>query len=170
MADSHEHLIDLLKNLLQHDVRFIVCGGVAAVLHGVERLTVDLDISLDRSNENIHNFLAVMKSEEMIPRAPVPAESLFDEQLLQRFVQEKDALVFTFHDPYRPFRQIDLFITREASYDRLITATEEIRIDTAYTLNVLSVAKLLEMKEAVNPKREKDHLDIIMLKRLMEQQ
>ena len=168
MAESNEHLVDLLKQLTRHNVRYIIGGGVAAVLHGVERLTVDLDIALDRSNDNIHAFLEVMQREKMIPRAPVPADSLYDEKLLQQFVEEKEAVVFTFHDPDHPFRQIDIFLTGELSYSQLIPFAEDISIDDAVFLKVLSIRKLLEMKEAMSHKREKDRLDITMLKKLME--
>ncbi len=41
------HLELILSELKMQNVRFIVCGGVAAVLHGVERMTMDIDISLD---------------------------------------------------------------------------------------------------------------------------
>ena len=168
MADSNDHLIELLTDLTHENVRFIVCGGVAAVLHGVERLTVDLDIALDMTDDNLQTFVAVMKKEHLIPRAPVPAESLLDQKLLQRFVQEKGALVFTFHDPDHLFRQIDIFITAELSYSQLIPFTEDIAIDDTVSLKVLSVPKLLEMKEAIGQKREKDRSDIIMLKKLLE--
>ncbi|MBN1759189.1 MAG: hypothetical protein JW863_12765 [Chitinispirillaceae bacterium] len=105
----------------------------------MERLTVHLDIALDMMKDNLHNFLAVMKKEQMQPRAPVPAESILDQELLQQFVQKKGALFFTFHDPHRPYRQIDLLLTQETSYEQLINSSDEIRIDTDTTLNVLSV-------------------------------
>ena len=138
MNDSRDYLEDILRNLIRHEVKFIVCGGVAAVLHGVERLTVDLDITLDMSDENLHRFVKVMKEECMIPRAPVPPESICDRELLQRFVEEKGAKVFTFQDPRQPFKQIDLFITQDASYDRLIQNTDTILLEPGCPLKILT--------------------------------
>ena len=42
----------LVRALVEANVEFIVIGGVAAILHGVSRVTSDLDISapLDRDN------------------------------------------------------------------------------------------------------------------------
>lgn len=37
------HLKDILKELTERGVQFVICGGVALVLHGVERMTLDLD-------------------------------------------------------------------------------------------------------------------------------
>jgi hypothetical protein len=42
---------DLLEALVKADVRFVVIGGVAMVLRGSTRLTVDLDISYARDSQ-----------------------------------------------------------------------------------------------------------------------
>ena len=39
------YLIEIISTLLNEGVAFIICGGMAAVYHGVERMTMDLDIS-----------------------------------------------------------------------------------------------------------------------------
>jgi intracellular sulfur oxidation DsrE/DsrF family protein len=38
----NNHLKDILTALAKKGVRFVVCGGVAVALHGVERMTLDL--------------------------------------------------------------------------------------------------------------------------------
>ncbi len=43
----------LLGLLTEHDVAFLLVGGVAAVVHGSSRLTQDLDIVYQRSPENL---------------------------------------------------------------------------------------------------------------------
>ena len=45
------YLEELLRKLTEQKVRFVVAGGVAAVLHGVERTTMDLDIALEMSQK-----------------------------------------------------------------------------------------------------------------------
>ena len=41
----------------RNDVRYLVIGGIAAVLHGVPRATFDLDILIDPSHENAERLL-----------------------------------------------------------------------------------------------------------------
>ena len=41
----------------QHDVRYAVIGGIAAVLYGVPRATFDLDILIDPTPENAQPLL-----------------------------------------------------------------------------------------------------------------
>jgi hypothetical protein len=168
MIESKDYLIDLIKKLIDREVNFIVCGGVAAVLHGVERLTMDLDVALDLTKENMDRFLSVMREARMIPRAPVPPESILDRTLLEKFVKEKGALVFTFLDPQFPFKQIDFFLTEDKSYSELIKETVEIKLDEGYSFRILSIPCLLRMKLAVKPPREKDLQDISALKKIQE--
>ena len=40
-----------------HDVRYVVIGGIAAVLHGVPRATFDLDILIEPTEKNAAKLL-----------------------------------------------------------------------------------------------------------------
>jgi len=50
-------LAGLFESLRDRDVRYLVIGGIAAVLHGVPRATFDLDILVDASAENAERLL-----------------------------------------------------------------------------------------------------------------
>ncbi len=166
MTNSREYLLELLKELIDRKVKFIVCGGVAAVLHGVERLTIDLDLALSMKRNNLEIFLSVMKKENMIPRAPIPAESILDKEIVEAIVEQKGAVVFTFIDPKNPFKQVDLFLTEDKSYETLIDETVTIKLEKGYSLHILSIDKLIEMKSAIDPPRDKDQSDIAELKKI----
>ena len=45
-----------------HNVRYVVIGGIAAVLHGVPRATFDLDILIDPSPDNASRLLAALEA------------------------------------------------------------------------------------------------------------
>ena len=54
-------MIDFEKLLgILHDggVRFVIVGGVAATIHGSARLTSDIDVVYERSDQNIHRIVA----------------------------------------------------------------------------------------------------------------
>jgi predicted nucleotidyltransferase len=40
-----------------HQVKYVVIGGIAAVLHGVPRATFDLDILIEASPDNVKRLL-----------------------------------------------------------------------------------------------------------------
>lgn len=54
-------LAELLRSLRKADVRFIIVGGAAALLHRAPVTTVDLDIVHDREPENVDRLLAVLQ-------------------------------------------------------------------------------------------------------------
>ena len=51
----------LLSSLQREGVSFVIVGGVAATLHGSARLTNDLDIVYERSNQNIANLVRALQ-------------------------------------------------------------------------------------------------------------
>jgi hypothetical protein len=53
--------VGALRALLDHDVRFIVIGGVAGAAHGSPLITQDLDICYERSPENLERLAAALQ-------------------------------------------------------------------------------------------------------------
>ena len=50
-------LKDVFASLHRHDVRYVVIGGIAAVLHGVPRATFDLDLFIEATSDNAQRLL-----------------------------------------------------------------------------------------------------------------
>ncbi len=160
------YLIELICGLADNGVAFIICGGMAAVYHGVERMTMDLDLSLDMQSGNVKRFLDTVLRLGLVPRAPVPAEALLEPETLERFVREKNARVFTFWDPASPYRQIDVFLTEDLAYSLLEDQTVPAQVD-GRTVRVLSAKKLLDLKSRIRNPRDKDRLDIEALETIL---
>ena len=55
-------LRDVFESLNEHEVRYLVIGGIAAVLHGVPRATFDLDLLIDATSENAQRLLDALKA------------------------------------------------------------------------------------------------------------
>ena len=163
--ESPNHLLEVMTDLAQGGVHFVVAGGVAVVLHGIERTTLDLDLALEETPENLERFLRFAATSGLIPRAPVPAEVLLDRSALDRMVAEKGARVLTFQHPDRPWLQLDVFLTPESSYRSLIVTAMPVKLGEA-TINVVSAGQLLQMKRAVHPPRDKDLADIAALEKI----
>ncbi len=50
-------LQDVFKSFQKHDVKYVVIGGIASILHGVPRATFDLDILIEATPENAQRLL-----------------------------------------------------------------------------------------------------------------
>ena len=161
------YIQELLEDLAKANVDFLIAGGVAVVLHGVSRATMDIDAAVSLEHENLVRFLSVMKKHQMVPRVPVPAEDLLDPIKREKMVEEKGALVFTFIDSAKPYKVLDIFLTKELSYSSLKDSVDIFQIGNAQ-IKVLSREKLIELKGKVQPPRDKDLLDIKELTKLIE--
>lgn len=156
---KESQLLEILCVLADKRVQFVVAGGAAVVLHGIQRMTLDLDLAVSPDKTNLRRFISTLSQLKFIPRAPVPAETILNRELIDVLIREKNALVFTFWCPGEPYKQIDMFLTRENSFDDLVS---DARILTVRGRNLLvaSRLKLIEMKKRVEPIRDKDLSDI----------
>lgn len=50
-------LQDVFRSFQQHEVKYLVIGGIASILHGVPRATFDLDILIEAFPENAQRLL-----------------------------------------------------------------------------------------------------------------
>ena len=159
-------LRELIVAFAEAGTEFVVAGGVACVLQGVERVTLDLDIALRFTPSSVAAFLRVTRDRGMVPRAPVPPETLADACARQAIVEQKHALVFTFVHPDDPFAQVDVFLAESLAYERLVV--ESVSVDVGgHAVRVLSRRQLLALKQAIVPPRPKDVFDIAELSRLL---
>ncbi|MBN2019017.1 MAG: nucleotidyltransferase [Sedimentisphaerales bacterium] len=55
-------LQDVFRLFQQHEVKYIVIGGIASVMYGVPRATFDLDILIEATTENVQRLLAAMQN------------------------------------------------------------------------------------------------------------
>ena len=158
------HYEEILSALVEADVDFIVGGGVACVLHGVERVTMDVDLAVATDPDNFARFLAVMESLGLKPRVPIDPRSLLDKAVLDHIIHEKHALVFSFLDPDQPTRHVDMFLRSDLNHEALADHVETVEFRRK-RLKLISKQKLLEIKLAIDPPRQKDQIDIEFLRK-----
>ena len=69
-------LKDVFESFQKHDVRYVVIGGIAAVLHGVPRATFDLDILIEATAENAQKVIDALLDANLGTAALITAEEL----------------------------------------------------------------------------------------------
>jgi hypothetical protein len=142
----------LFRELDSAGVSYVLCGGLAIVLHGVHRFTADIDLAVALDPENLQRFIDAVTRLGYRPRAPVPAADLKDPRNRRAWQDEKRAVVFTFVDPSLPYRQIDVFLDDPLPFAAL--HAESLLVHGAdYAVRLASVAHLLLMKRKI-PQRQ----------------
>jgi len=74
---------EFLKLCLQHDVRFLMIGGLAVIHHGHPRLTLDMDLWLERGLENGRRVIAVLEAFGFENHGVVPEDFCKEKQILR---------------------------------------------------------------------------------------
>ncbi len=60
-----QRLKDVFRSFADRDVRYVVIGGIAAVMHGVPRATFDVDLLIDPTPENAEHLLAALEEAQV---------------------------------------------------------------------------------------------------------
>lgn len=160
------HLKEILFALTDAGVAYVIGGGVAAVLHGVERVTLDLDLAVEMTPENLARFSSVMKQLRLRPRVPVPVEFLAVPANVRTLIVEKNAMVFSFIDVDDPLRYVDIFLKDNLSYPVLMLDAITVEMDNR-RIQVVGLRRLLSLKKSIQPPRDKDVMDIRALEKMI---
>ncbi len=167
MSARSQTLPQLLNALSQAGVDFVVCGGVACVLHGVNRVTADLDICVELEEENLRRLIDLAGELGLSPRNPEPIERLLDPAARREWIEKKGAEVFTLTgEGTTP--QVDIFLRYPVEFADLKARGQRMVIN-GESITISSREDLIFAKSKVTPMRETDRRDIEDLKRLIDQ-
>ena len=64
-----------------HDVKYVIIGGIAAVLHGVPRATFDLDILIEASPDNVKRLLDALLEAQLGTAALTTPENVLANEI-----------------------------------------------------------------------------------------
>lgn len=160
MRTPYEQIFEVLNH---ENVRFILVGGLAVVLHGHQRLTADVDLVIQLEKSNLENAIRALKVLEYKPRPPVPFEDFADEKIRNSWVEEKGLTVFSLFSPVLKDIEIDLFVQEPFDFNKVFSRTEKINLDRAY-VHIASIDDLIDMKKKVG--RAVDLQDVHVLELL----
>lgn len=151
---------EVLRKLNECNVKYLVAGGLAVNLHGVPRMTQDLDLLIELDEENILIILKALGSIGYIPRLPVRGEDFADKEIRDRWMKEKNMKAFTLAHSIKPFQEVDLLFDSAVDYEAA-ALNMEIRKAGDLSIPVVSIDDLIVMKSAAG--RKQDMSDVRML-------
>lgn len=154
---------DILRNLAATGQRFVVVGGVAAVMHGVERVTYDLDLVIDLEPEACRQVIDALLADGWRSRAPVDPRGLADPAVRESWVTDKGMMVFSLWDSRGSRPPIDLFARYPLDFEALWRDARVVDLD-GVAIRVAAPAHLVAMKRLAA--RPKDQEDIAALLRI----
>ena len=156
---------EVFAALDQAGVRYVVVGGVAVVLQGHPRMTVDLDLVIDLEHEQALIAVEALLSLGMLPRLPVEARDFADEATRSAWMQTRNLQVFSFYDPSKPLREVDVFADYPLEFETLLAEASVVELD-GIRVHVASVQHLIQMKQQAG--RPQDVADVAALSALLD--
>lgn len=156
-------LLPVLRALRDADVAYVVVGGVAVVLQGHPRSTVDLDLVLDLEVDNVTRAMEALTELGLTPRVPVDARDFADPATRAGWIQHRNLTVFSLHDPDDPRREVDLFAEEPMPFNELRERARVVDVGDV-AVPVASRADLIALKRAAG--RAQDLADIEALEAL----
>lgn len=154
----------LFSSLNRDKVKYMVAGGVAVNLYGIERATADVDIVLMLDNRNLSQFVKTAKKLALKPKMPVNIESLIDQDKRKEWAKDKDMKVFGLYDEKSPFFLVDIFIEMPFNFDEVYRKRKRVKLENI-TIPVVPIKELVNMKKKSD--RPQDKADIFYLKKIM---
>lgn len=141
-----------IRALNKSKIKYLVVGGVAVNLYGLQRLTRDLDLMIDIKEDNLQKFVSLMD------KLGYGTKISIDEW--------KGKVAIAFRHRSDDLKQIDIFVRNPIDFE---TAYRKKKIFKVRNTNVycVSLDDLLRMKEIAD--RDRDWADIGYLKKYIKE-
>jgi hypothetical protein len=157
----------LFDALSKSNIRYVVVGGLATVLHGYARLTVDIDLMVDLAPEQAEKVISTLTTLGLVPQLPLDPTAFTNPQTRQIWNTEKNMKVFSMVDPRNPLRIVDLFVENPIPFEDLWERSKTVQIDTT-SIKIASLKDLIHLKRLAG--RPQDLTDIEQLEQIQKLQ
>ena len=146
-------------------MKYLVAGGIAVNLYGIERATADIDIALKVDEKNLSKFVRVAKKLGLQPRLPLALDDLIDGEKRKSWIVDKDMVVYSLYDAKNPFFLLDIFVQEPFHFEEVYEKRKKIEFENT-VIPLVPIKALIAMKE--NSDRPQDKADVFYLKKIAE--
>jgi hypothetical protein len=154
-----------LFSALNRCVDYVLIGGLAISLHGIERATMDIDVTVAMTPDNLSSLVEMARELGMTPVLPVPLDSLSDLDQLAQWHRERNLEAFALRAPGLSGVTLDVLLYPPVDYAHMRSRAVTFQAGNV-PITVASIDDLIALKQAVG--RPIDLADIEHLKRLKE--
>lgn len=138
----------------------MIVGGLAVNLHGVPRMTQDIDIIIAIEKENILALCDCLTNLGYAPRLPENPMNMADPEILKNWIEKRNLKAFSFFNKQDEFKVIDIVLVHPLNFEAAYQRKNIIKIQNI-EIPLLAIDDLIEMKKFSG--RPRDLSDIEML-------
>lgn len=144
-------------------IRYVVVGGLAMLLHGIDRLTADVDLVVDLSTDSVRDTVRALTEAGYRPLAPVDPLELANPERRAAWQAERGMQVFSFWDTRQARPTVYIMLQAPIPFEELWESAASMPI-AGQAVRVASVEHLIRTKRAAG--RPKDLEDVERLQAL----
>jgi hypothetical protein len=156
---------NLFSSLDKESIKYMVVGGIAVNLYGIERATADIDIILKLDKKNLLKFVKVAKKLGLKPKLPLALDDFIDEERRKGWIVDKDMVVYSLYDAKNPFFLLDIFVEEPFNFDEVYEERKKIEFENTI-IPLVPIKVLIAMKEKSD--RPQDQADVFYLRKIAE--
>ena len=154
----------LFEVLAKHEVRYLLVGGLAVNLHGIPRMTMDVDVVIALDPDNIDRFIDAARELMLRPVLPLALADLANDGKRDEWIKQRNLVAFALREDDTSAPTVDVLLAVDMSFD---TAYDRrvVRDLDGVTISVAAILDLIAMK--LQSGRPQDQDDIEQLRKLI---
>ncbi|EXI66443.1 MAG: hypothetical protein AW08_02557 [Candidatus Accumulibacter adjunctus] len=157
--------LDLFAALQTHGVDYVLVGGLALNIHGVERATMDVDLMLALDEDNLERFVEAARGLGLKPMLPLPIDELLQPEKRRDWVEQRHMIAFALHADQPAVPTVDVLIAPPIPFAEVF-AGRVVRQVGRTAISLASIDDLIRLKQSTG--RQRDAADAEALLRLQE--
>ncbi len=149
---------ELFRELERFQVKYLLIGGLAVNLHGIPRMTMDVDLWVDLIDDNLQNFFKAAASLHLKPILPVQLSELAMPAHRQSWIDARHMIAFSLSSDKATSPTVDLLLVSPLEFSGAYQH-REIRTLSGVSVSLIAIEDLLRLKEAAA--RAQDAADMV---------
>ena len=155
-------LKDVFASFQRHEVKYLLCGGLAVNLYGIPRMTADIDVIVEWTELNVERFEVALEENGYKHNLLFQLKTLIPASVRLQYFKDKNLIAYSYSSDL--LRAVSLDVLTQATLDfKTYWERKEIKYLKTVPVYLLAVDDLIQMKQLAN--REQDKADIINLKK-----
>lgn len=154
---------NLLDKFYESEVKYLLCGGLAVNLHGVPRMTADIDILLDFGKSNLERFQKCVGDLKYNLSIPIQITQLADQEIRDSLIKNKNLLALSYFNYDNHYLNLDVVLNVPLAFEEM-WSRKVVMNNNGSEYYVVCIDDLIKLKEYAN--RIQDQQDIYFLSKL----
>ncbi len=156
----------IFRALNEAGVRYAVAGGTAVNLHGIPRMTYDIDLVLALEDKNLAAFVSLVEGWGFSPKIPVRISDLAVGEIRRGWIRDKNMKALNLVNERWAVSEIDVLVDPPVPIEEILARAKTFVL-SGVRVPAVEIDDLIAMKRDTG--RAQDAADIRHLERIKEE-